>query len=316
MELRVLSYFLAVAREQSIVRAAESLHLSQPTLSTQIKALEKELGKQLLIRGTKGTRKVTLTEEGMILRKRAEEILSLVQKTEREISFSEQMIVGDVYIGTGETDAVRFIARAAKELYESYPGIHYHISSGNADFVSEQLDKGLIDFGIVFGNVDHTKYNSIELPFRDRWGVLMRRDLPLAAKETIQPEDLWDKPLIISNQDDSKGTLTAWINKELSELEIVATYNLLFNASLMVEEGLGYAIGLDKIINTSGNTKLCFRPLSPKTEAGMHIVWKKYQVFSKASEKFIEKIKMLLLTESDIEKCTKNFVDEEENCMR
>lgn len=307
MELRVLSYFLAVAREQSIVRAAESLHLSQPTLSTQIKALEKELGKQLLIRGTKGTRKVTLTEEGMILRKRAEEILSLVQKTEREISFSEQMIVGDVYIGTGETDAVRFIARAAKELYESYPGIHYHISSGNADFVSEQLDKGLIDFGIVFGNVDHTKYNSIELPFRDRWGVLMRRDLPLAAKETIQPEDLWDKPLIISNQDDSKGTLTAWINKELSELEIVSTYNLLFNASLMVEEGLGYAIGLDKIINTSGNTKLCFRPLSPKTEAGMHIVWKKYQVFSKASEKFIEKIKLLLLTESDIEKCNKKL---------
>lgn len=293
MELRVLSYFLAVAREQSIVRAAESLHLSQPTLSTQIKALEKELGKQLLIRGTKGTRKVTLTEEGMILRKRAEEILSLVQKTEREISFSEQMIVGDVYIGTGETDAVRFIARAAKELYESYPGIHYHISSGNADFVSEQLDKGLIDFGIVFGNVDHTKYNSIELPFRDIWGVLMRRDLPLAEKETIQPEDLWDKPLIISNQDDSKGTLTAWINKELSELEIVATYNLLFNASLMVEEGLGYAIGLDKIINTSGNTKLCFRSLSPKTEAGMHIIWKKYQVFSKASEKFIEKIKLV-----------------------
>lgn len=135
----------------------------------------------------------------------------------------------------------------------------------------------------------------------------MRRDLPLAAKETIQPEDLWDKPLIISNQDDSKGTLTAWINKELSELEIVATYNLLFNASLMVEEGLGYAIGLDKIINTSGNTKLCFRPLSPKTEAGMHIVWKKYQVFSKASEKFIEKIKLLLLTESDIEKYNKKL---------
>lgn len=293
MELRVLSYFLAVAREQSIVRAAESLHLSQPTLSTQIKALEEELGKQLLIRGSKGTRKVTLTEEGMILRKRAEEILSLVQKTEREISFSDQTIVGDVYIGTGETDAVRFIARAAKELYEFYPGIHYHISSGNADFVTEQLDKGLIDFGIVFGNVDHVKYNSIELPFRDIWGVLMKRNSPLASKETIQPEDLWDKPLIISNQDDSKGTLTAWINKELSELEIVATYNLLFNASLMVEEGLGYAIGLDKIINTEGNNKLCFRPLSPQAEAGMHIVWKKYQVFSKASEKFIEKLKQL-----------------------
>lgn len=293
MELRVLSYFLAVAREQSFIRAAESLHLSQPTLSTQIKALEEELGKQLLIRGSKGTRKVTLTEEGMILRKRAEEILSLVQKTEREISFSDQVIVGDVYIGTGETDAVRFIARAAKELYESYPGIRYHISNGNADFVSEQLDKGLIDFGIVYGNVDPVKYNSIELPFRDSWGVLMRRDSPLAGREAVWPEDLWDKPLIISNQDDSKGTLTAWINKELSELKIAATYNLLFNASLMVEEGLGYAIGLDKIINTTGNSRLCFRPLSPRTEAGMHIVWKKYQVFSKASEKFIEKLKFL-----------------------
>lgn len=295
MELRVLGYFLAVAREQSIVRAAESLHLSQPTLSTQIKALEEELGKQLLIRGSKGTRKVTLTEEGMILRKRAEEILSLVQKTEREISFSDEMIVGDVCIGTGETDAVRFIARAAKELYASYPGIHYHISSGNSDFVSEQLDKGLIDFGIIFGNVDHAKYNSIELPFRDIWGVLMKKDSALAAKETIRPEDLWDKPLIISNQDDSKGTLTAWFKKELSELEIVATYNLLFNASLMVEEGLGYAIGLDKIINTTGNNTLCFRPLSPQMEAGMHIIWKKYQVFSKASEKFIEKLKSLSL---------------------
>lgn len=295
MELRVLGYFLAVAREQSIVRAAESLHLSQPTLSTQIKALEEELGKQLLIRGSKGTRKVTLTEEGMILRKRAEEILSLVQKTEREISFSDEMIVGDVCIGTGETDAVRFIARAAKELYASYPGIHYHISSGNSDFVSEQLDKGLIDFGIIFGNVDHAKYNSIELPFRDIWGVLMKKDSALAAKEVIQTEDLWDKPLIISNQDDSKGTLTAWFKKELSELEIVATYNLLFNASLMVEEGLGYAIGLDKIINTTGNNTLCFRPLSPQMEAGMHIIWKKYQVFSKASEKFIEKLKSLSL---------------------
>lgn len=295
MELRVLTYFLAVAREQSIIKAAESLYLSQPTLSTQLKALEEELGKQLLIRGTKGTRKVTLTEEGMILRKRAEEILNLVNKTKKEISLSDQIIVGDVYIGTGETDAVRFIGKIAKELYESYPGIHYHISSGNAEFVNEQLDKGLIDFGIVFGNVNQTKYNSVELPFKDIWGVLMRRDSPLATKEVISPEDLWDKPLIISNQDDSKTALTVWIKKELSELEIVATYNLLFNASLMVEEGLGYAIGLDKIINTSGDSKLCFRPFSPKKEASMHIVWKKYQVFSKASEKFIEKLKLISL---------------------
>lgn len=290
MELRVLQYFLAVAREQSIVRAAESLHLSQPTLSTQIKAMEEELGKQLLIRGTKGSRKVTLTEEGMILRKRAEEILNLVQKTEREISLSDPVIVGDVHIGTGETDAVRFIAKAARELCEAYPGIHYHIASGNAEFVLEQLEKGLIDFGIVFGSVDPAKYNSVSLPYKETWGILMRKDSPLAKKAEIFPEDLWDKPLIISRQYAAEICL----NRNLSELKIVATYNLLFNASLMVEEGLGYAIGFDKIINTSGDSVLCFRPLSPKREEGIHIVWKKYQVFSKASEKFMEKMKELL----------------------
>lgn len=291
MELRVLQYFLAVAREQSIVRAANSLHLSQPTLSTQIKAMEEELGKQLLIRGTKGSRKVTLTEEGMILRKRAEEILNLVRKTEREISLSDQVVVGDVHVGTGETDAVRFIAKAAKELYQTYPGIHYHIASGNADFVLEQLDKGLIDFGMVFGPADPVKYNSIPLPYQDTWGVLMRKDSPLAQKESIRPEDLWDKPLILSRQD----PFVSWIKRELSELEIVSTYNLIFNASLMVEEGLGYAITLDKIINTSGDSVLCFRPLSPKREEGMNLVWKKYQVLSKAPAKFMEKIKELTL---------------------
>ena len=293
MELRVLQYFLAVAREQSIIRAAKSLHLSQPTLSTQIKAMEEELGKQLLIRGTKGSRKVTLTEEGMILRKRAEEILNLVQKTEREISLSDQVIVGDVYIGTGETDAVRFIAKAAKELYKTYPGVHYHISSGNAEFVLDQLDKGLIDFGIVFGAVDNTKYNSLPLPYKDTWGVLMRKDAPLASKESIAPEDLLDKPLIISRQIGNDGFLAAWLKREISEVEIVATYNLLFNASLMVEEGLGYAIGFNKIINTSGNSNLCFRPLSPKREEGMSIIWKKYQIFTKASERFMQEIKAL-----------------------
>ncbi len=309
MELRVLQYFLAIAREQSIVRAAKSLHLSQPTLSTQIKAMEKELGKQLLIRGTKGSRKVTLTEEGMILRKRAEEILNLVQKAQREISLSDKVIVGDVYIGTGETDAVRIIAKAARELYKTYPGIHYHISSGNAQFVIEQLDKGLIDFGIIFGPIDQTKYNFIEMPFKDTWGVLMLQDSPLAAKAAISPEDLWNKPLIISQQANAQGGLAAWMKKELSELEIVATYNLLFNASLMVEEGLGYAIGLDKIIHTSGNSNLCFRPLTPKREAGMSIIWKKYQVFSKASEKFMLKEYSSIVSSSNLYTVTLSFAE-------
>jgi len=294
MELRVLQYFLAVAREQSIVRAAESLHLSQPTLSTQIKAMEDELGKQLLIRGTKGSRKITLTDEGMILRKRAEEILNLVQKTEKEITLSDQVVSGDVYIGTGETDSARFLAKAAKELYKIYPGIHYHIASGNAEYVLEQLDKGLIDFGIVFGPVDHAKYNSIPLPYKDTWGVLMRNDSPLAAKASITPEDLWDKPLIISQQEKKHSGLETWLNHKISEVEIVATYNLLFNASLMVDEGLGYAIGFDKIINTSGNSNLCFRPLSPKRKDDMSIVWKKYQIFSKAAEKFLEEMRTIV----------------------
>lgn len=290
MELRVLQYFLAVAREQSILRAAESLHLSQPTLSTQIKNMDEELGKQLLIRGTKGSRKITLTEEGMLLKKRAEEILELVRKTESEITLSDSIIMGDIYIGTGETDAIRLLAKAAKELQNTYPGIHYHISSGNAEFVVEQLDKGLIDFGIVFGQVDQTRYNSLKMPTKDIWGVLMRRDSALAHKETIAPEDLWDKPLIISHQRNQGKELSAWMKRDISKLNVVATYNLLFNASLLVDEGLGYAIGFDKIINITENSSLCFRPLQPNIEIEMSLVWKKYQIFTKAAEQFIKKI--------------------------
>lgn len=289
MELRVLQYFLAVAREQSISGAAESLHLSQPTLSTQLKAMEDELGKQLLIRGTKGSRKVTLTEEGMILRKRAEEILQLVKKTEDEITLSDETIVGDVYIGTGETDIVRLMARAAKKIQEQYPEIHYHISSGNAEYVLEYLDKGLIDFGLIYGTADPQKYESIPIPAKDTWGVLMRRDSPLAQKEFIQSEDLWDKPLIISHQKSDNPYIASWLNRDISKLNIVATYNLVFNASLLVDEGLGYALTFDKLINTEGSN-LCFRPLSPQLDAAACIVWKRYQVFSKAAERFIQQV--------------------------
>ncbi len=287
MELRVLHYFLAVAREQSISAAAESLHLSQPTLSTQLKAMEEELGKQLLIRGTKGSRKVMLTEEGMILRKRAEEILSLVKRTEDEISHSDETIVGDVYIGAGETDIVRFFARAAKEIQEKYPDIHYHIFSGNAEYVLEYLDKGLIDFGLLFGTVDTQKYESFPLPKRDTWGVLMRQDAPLAQKASICPEDLWDKPLILSRQRESKQSLSQWMKKGVSSLNVVATYNLVYNASLLVDEGLGYALCLDKLIHTEGSN-LCFRPFAPPLEATACIVWKKYQMFSKAADAFLQ----------------------------
>lgn len=291
MEIRVLQYFLAIAREQSIIRAAESLNLSQPTLSTQIKHLEEELGKQLLIRGTKGSRKVTLTEEGMILRKRAEEILELVKKTENEITLSDSIIMGDVYIGTGETDGIRLLAKTGKNLQKTHPQIHYHITSGNAIFVMEQLDKGLIDFGIVFGRPDLKKYDSLKLPSKDIWGVLMPKDSPLADKDTISPEDLWDKPLILSQQEANGGEVMQWMKKKPSHLNIVSTYNLLFNASLLVEEGLGYAICFDNIIHTSQNSNLCFRPLAPELTTEMSIIWKKYQVFSKPAEKFLSALK-------------------------
>ena len=291
MELRVLQYFLAVAREQNISSAAESLHLSQPTLSTQLKALEEELGKQLLIRGTKGSRKVLLTEEGMLPRKRAEEILELVRMTEREISLSDEVIAGDVYIGTGESDMIRIFARAAKRIQEKYPDIHFHILSGNSAFVKEHLDRGLIDFGVVYSPVDTTVYSSIKVPIRDTWGVLMRKDSPLAQKDVIQPQDLWDKPLILSAQKTDAWPMSSWFGQDITRLNIVATYNLVFNASLLVEEGLGYAVCFDKLINVSGDSKLCFRPLSPKMEAEASIIWKRYQLLSKAAQKFMDCLK-------------------------
>lgn len=291
MELRVLQYFLAVAREQNISSAAESLHLSQPTLSTQLKALEEELGKQLLIRGTKGSRKVLLTEEGMLLRKRAEEILELVRMTEREISLSDEVVAGDVYIGTGESDMIRIFARAAKRIQEKYPDIHFHILSGNSAFVKEHLDRGLIDFGVVYSPVDTTVYSSIKVPIRDTWGVLMRKDSPLAQKDVIQPQDLWDKPLILSAQKADAWPMSSWFGQDITRLNIVATYNLVFNASLLVEEGLGYAVCFDKLINVSGDSKLCFRPLSPKMEAEASIIWKRYQLLSKAAQKFMDCLK-------------------------
>lgn len=292
MELRVLQYFLAVAREQNISAAAQSLHLTQPTLSRQLKELEEELGKQLMVRGS---RKVTLTEEGMLLRKRAEEILELVDRTEQELIQSGDAVSGDVYIGTGETDGVRQIARAANRLQEQCPNIRFHIISGDAVDVCERLDRGLLDFGVLLGDMDKAKYNYMELPAKDTWGVLMRRDSPLAQKDAVLPQDLWDKPLILSRQGDNKGELYRWLRKEPSELRTVATYNLIYNASLMVDEGMGYAFALDKLVNTTGSA-LWFRPLNPKLEVGMCLVWKKSRIFSRAAELFLEYLEAYLDT--------------------
>lgn len=287
MELRVLQYFLAVAREENISGAAEFLHLSQPTLSRQLKDLEDELGKQLFIRGN---RKITLTEDGMILRKRAEEITELVKKTEDEITSSDDTLAGNITIGAGETDGNRFLIQAMNAIQQNYPLVRFHIISGDKEMITEAIDRGLIDFGIVFGNMDTAKYDSIPIDYKDTWGVLMQRDAELAKKEFITAEDLMDKPLIISRQAFQNSELKNFFHMEQDKLNIAATYSLLFNGSLMVDEGLGYAICFDKLVNVSGNSNLCFRPLEPKIEAHMSIIWKKYQVFSKPAQKFLQKL--------------------------
>lgn len=284
MELRVLRYFLAVVREQTVSAAAESLHLTQPTLSRQLHDLEAELGKTLFVRGK---HKIELTEEGMLLRKRAEQILELVSRTENDIAASDESLAGDVYLGAGETDAVKLAARAANRMQKQYPLVHLHIHSGDGQDVMDRLDRGLSDFGMVFTPVDDSRHHAIRIPFRDEWGLLMRRDAPLAQKEVIQPADLRGIPLIVSRQLSDKTPLTKWLGMPLEKLNTVATYNLVYNASVMVREGMGYALILDKLINVSGESDLCFRPLAPAVYAEMHFIWNKYQIMTKSAEKFL-----------------------------
>ncbi len=291
MEFRVLRYFLTVAREASITGAANSLHLTQPTLSRQLQDLEKELGQKLLIRGKS---KITLTPEGMMLKKRAEEIVDMVEKTEAEFKSINEIIGGDIYIGCGETETMKYIAEVMKELQDEYPAIKFHIFSGNAEDVTEKLDKGLLDFGILIQPIDLSKYDNITLPKKDVWGVVMRKDSPIAAKDVVRLEDIVKRPIIASRQMSRKYSADSgfldWFGDFFEQLNIVATYNLVYNAAIMVEAGIGYAVTLDKLVNTMNNTNICFRPLSPKLESGLDIVWKKNQVFSPAAKLFLEKI--------------------------
>ncbi|AQU75148.1 LysR family transcriptional regulator [Priestia megaterium] len=291
MEIRVLRYFLAVAREGNITRAADVLHVTQPTLSRQLKDLEQELGKKLFIRSSHS---VFLTDEGMLLRNRAEEIVNMVDKLEAEFSSMEETIGGDVYIGGGETEAMKHIARVAKDVQVRYPNIRYHLYSGNEEDITERLDKGLLDFGILIQPADISKYNYLNMPAKDVWGVVMRKASPLALKESIQAGDLLNVPLICSRQamkqTFSKNEFADWFGEDFHKLNIVTTYNLAYNAAIMVEEGIGYAITLDKIVNTSTASNLCFRPLQPRLESGLNIVWKKHHVLSAAANAFLKEL--------------------------
>ena len=292
MELRVLRYFLTIAREGSITNAANVLHVTQPTLSRQIHELEEELGQRLFVRGSRNMR---LTAEGMILRKRAEEIISMVDKTEAEFHSMSNVVSGDIYIGGGETEAVKLIAQIVCELRSAYPEIHYHLYSGNAEDVTERLDKGLLDFGLLIQPADISKYDYLNIPAKDTWGVIMRKDSSLAEKETIRKEDLLNVPLICSRQviseERHRNEFAEWFGEDFDKLDIVTTFNLVYNAAIMVEAGVGYAITIDKIANTTESSSLCFRPLEPQLDSGLNIIWKKDQVFSAAAALFFKKLR-------------------------
>lgn len=288
MEIRLLRSFLAVAREQSISGAARTLHISQPSLSRQIMDLEEEVGATLFLRGN---RKIILTEQGMLLHKRAEQIVDLVQKTEDEMAATEEAVSGTVRIGAGETHAFQTVAQAVCVLSGRYPEIRFNLFSGNAEDVMERLDKGIVDFGVLIEPYDVSKYDYVRLPIVDVWGVITRKDSPLAALDAVQAEDLLDVPLICSRQALGGGQLSSWFKSDYGKLNLVSSYNLLYNASLLAEAGLGHVLCIDNILNTTGESNLCFRPLKPALSSQVNLVWKKYQIFSKPSELFLHHIK-------------------------
>lgn len=287
MEIRVLRYFLEVAREGSITHAAQRLHISQPTLSKQLKDLEAELGKKLFIRSSFS---VHLTDEGMLLRKRAEDILDMVDKTTDEFKALNEITGGDIRIGCAESDGIKHLARRIKVLQESYPRIRVHLYSGDTDDLAERLDRGLLDFVVISQEVDLAKYNYLKMPAVDTWGVIMRKDSPLAAKETVQMEELLSLPIITSRQG-IREDLPKWFTEKLDQLNIVATFNLAYNAGILAREGLGYVVTFDKIINTGADSELCFRPLVPRLETPMYLIWKKYQVFTPVAELLLNEMK-------------------------
>lgn len=287
MEIRVLRYFLEVAREGNVTHAAQRLHISQPTLSRQIKELEEELGKKLF---TRSNYSVKLTEEGMLLRKRAEDILDMADKTVAEFHAMDEVSGGDIRIGCAESNKIAPIIRVIQSLQKQYPRIRYHFYSSGTEAVNERLDRGLLDFAIIVQEVDPSKYHYLKIPASDRWGLIMRKDSPLAAHSCIHLHDLMDIPLILSRQAMGEE-MPRWFGETQDKLNIVATYDLLFNTSVMVREGFGYVLGFDGLVYTGPDSDLCFRPLEPALTSPMYMIWKKYQAFSPAASLLLEKLK-------------------------
>lgn len=286
MDIRTLQYYLIVVREKSITKAAQVLNMTQPPLSRAMKDLENELGKQLFIRGSKS---ITLTEEGLLLQKRAEEMINLMDKTINEIA-SSHLPTGEIIIASGETEHFSFIVDTAKKINLKYPEITYRLYSGDSDLVKEKIDNGLADFGLLIGTHDFEKYDYIKLPYRDRWGVLMNKNSSLSFHDAISADMLTNQTLIMSYQSSKNSEMARWLNYYHLLHHVAVHYELAYNASLFAKEEYGYMITLENLVNTQ-NTDFIFRPLSPELYADLYLIWKKNQVFSKASKVFLEELK-------------------------
>ena len=284
MELRVLRYFIEVARTQNITAAAERLHITQPTLSKQLMDLEDELGAKLFERGK---RRTTLTEDGMLLFQRAKEIVALADLTESAFRSTDERIAGDIAIGCGETEGMRLLVDAMKEMRAAHPGVTFRLSSGNFEDISDRLDSGLVDFGLFVGDAAVAKYDYIKLPHSDAWGLLMRADDALAERATVRPQDLDGLALLCSRQAVAGNELAGWLGREFGELDVVATYNLIHNATYMVEAGMGCAVSIEGLVNTSG-TGLVFRPFEPSLTARLSFAWKRGRQLSRAAAEFLK----------------------------
>lgn len=287
MDIRVLKYFLAVSREENITKAAELMHVTQPTLSRQIAKMEEDFGVRLFLRGKRG---ITLTEEGLLLRRRAEEIVELADKTERELCAHEEMVVGEISIGSGELAAVKVLPEIFKSFKEKYPNVTFDLYTGNADQIKQRLDDGLTDIGILLEPVEIEKYDFVRFKFPERWVVLMRADDPMAEKESITIKELAGLPLIFVKRQSIRNEFESWFREHVDKLDVVATSNMSTNALILVEQGLGYALVVEGSVPFLDYSKVCYRPLSPERTTTSVLAWKKNQPFAPAVKKFLEHI--------------------------
>ena len=291
MEIRVLRYFLTVVREEGINRAAEVLHITQPTLSRQLSQLEDEIGVKLFHRGA---RKISLTNEGILLRRRAEEILSLVDRTEQELIEQDELVEGRIVIGGGELAAMQELPEMIGSFREKYPLVTFDIFTGNADLVKEQMEKGLIDIGVLLEPIDMEKFDFIRLKDKERWAVLMRTDDPLAEKESVSAKDLENAPLILPRRNNVQNEVVNWLGDSFQESQVLFTSNLSTNSALMVQKGLAYSLVIEGSIPFWDQDKITFRPLFPQITANSVLAWKKQQPFNLAATKFIQHMKYFL----------------------